>query len=421
MRDAMNTTNTETPEPAALAINANVEGAAQPLMVAMDDAATKNVKIREGRAHKVDALPQEHADQSTRRQRFSRWLGFGLRQTFFCFMTDFIDPIAGEKFQKAFDPGNWMHRKLSEGKPGSTGEKLLQGSFAFLTKKGAVAEAQQEARREELEGNAEAKDWFKAENTPEADANGRKIYGEAYDAGKNKKRSFGESLRAQVWLGEIIGDLSAVFVYLGVKTAFEKPLNRIIEKLKNKNDRAYTHRAEKDMAGWAREHGISKEDPRYVKRMEEFKHYQAESYVDSAIIAAGATVTNVIAQKALGNERPWLVVLGGKLIGSALTFSVMWGFNRALPRTAQTLDEEADRRFFSKAVHKVQKLFGMKPESTALHEARQDLDAKVEQMDGLPTVNLTPEERSKLSARPKGGFRERSLVQAVEAPTQISI
>lgn len=189
----------------------------------------------------------------------------------------------------------------------------------------------------------------------------------------------------QVWGGEIIGDTVGGFIYVGLKqlahhasklpliNKIGDPIEGAIEFVKNKFDKSYDSSGEKALAHWAREHHMDKDDPRYKRKLENYKYYQAESTIDSLIVAGASAASNIVAQKYMfKNTNPWQVITGSKLVGSVATLSLMFGANKTFPNFMQTLDHEMSDRYFSKVANAVNSTLGLettKPEDTLEDDA----------------------------------------------------
>ena len=167
-----------------------------------------------------------------------------------------------------------------------------------------------------------------------------------------------EVTNAHTWGGEVMGDSAAFFVYLGAKRMLSKPIDAMTQLAKKATDPLYDRMGRKSLKDWRKEHHISKDDPRYLQRLENYKEFQAENLVDSTIIASSSTVINVAAQRALGNKQGIGLILTSKLIGAVLTMGSMLGLRSALPESTKTLDDELSERYFSKVVRAVQRLMG---------------------------------------------------------------
>lgn len=163
-----------------------------------------------------------------------------------------------------------------------------------------------------------------------------------------------------VWGGEIMGDSAAFFVYLGIKRFFGGAVDAITSGVGRLFDTRFTAMGNKAIRHWAEERQLDKHDPRYLKKLQAYKDFQAENLMDSTIIATSATLGNVAIQRALGNHQALPVILGSKLVGAAATMGVMLGLRAALPTATRTLDEELSGRYFSRLVGATRKLFGVK-------------------------------------------------------------
>lgn len=195
------------------------------------------------------------------------------------------------------------------------------------------------------------------------------------------------------WGGEVIGDSSAFFVYMGIKRLFTAPVDAAIALTKKVCDPLLTKVGNKSLKGWARERHISTDDPAYQAKLDSYKEFQAENLVDTGIIAASSTVINVGAQRALGNKQGLGLILVSKLIGAVATMGSMLGLRTALPNATKALDDELSERYFSKVVRGVQKVFGV---SENKHEAKPAITADVSPVaeeGGKPEKRYMPHAR----------------------------
>ena len=174
--------------------------------------------------------------------------------------------------------------------------------------------------------------------------------------------------------GEVVGDTAAFFAYIGLKQMFRSPIDMAINAVKSMGDASLTRMGKKSIAGWARSHGISEDDPRFKQRVEDYKQFQAENIVDSSIISVSATGLNVLAQRHMfGNNQTYGTILKSKLLGAGLTLGVMGGMNIVFPAASKAFDNELEERYVSKIIHKTKKMLGLKTD------------------DVLPVITKTPE------------------------------
>lgn len=381
--------------------------------------------INGGSLSKTDSMPMDDetgGPAKTKKERFRGYVIYGLRQTFFCFITDVIDPVVGGWFQDLFGAGGRVHKWMEKG--GSTQSSLMKnGKIAsWVNDAGTVKEARTKLLSEELGENKALQELLQTEVQT---TGGKKIDSEATALNTKQKlqgilESEGRPEAAAIETrnpekkqlskfqhalrGEVVGDILALGVYLGAKYFLMKPLDKIIAKVQKRQERHSPDMGKVELREWAEKHGISEDDPRYVKRLEEFRHTKAEGKVDSAIIAGSSLVLNVAAQKLGGNTAHWSVVAGGKLIGTAATLGVMLGLDAIVPRTMRTFDHEVDKKYFEPGVNWFKRKFGKTEETSAAEKPAPAETASL-------SIDLTPDERARLNLKPKTDFRERSFAQ----------
>lgn len=218
--------------------------------------------------------------------------------------------------------------------------------------------------------------------------------------GKLYQNKFGnkehEVTNAHTWFGEIVGDLSALGVYLAAKRFFSKPIDGLIATVKNTFDGRLTKMGKRSLESWRQEHHLTEDDPRYKRKLENYKEFQAENLVDTTIVAASSTIINVGAQRAVGNKQAYGLILVSKLIGAAATMGGMLGLRTLLPQSTHMLDKELSDRYFSKAVRGTKRAFGVKNDEGPIAEAKpvasQANPAEVERDAGF-TERLTKEKQ----------------------------
>jgi hypothetical protein len=163
-----------------------------------------------------------------------------------------------------------------------------------------------------------------------------------------------------VWGGEIIGDTSAFFSFLAIKKFFRKPVDAVIGWVKSIFNGYFEKTGKFAIKDWAAARNLTEKDARYQEKLEDYKQFQAENTVDSAIVATSATLANVGIQRALGNKQGLGLILASKIIGATITMATMLGLRTALPNATRTLDNELSNRYFSPMVRFTQRIFGVK-------------------------------------------------------------
>ncbi len=182
-----------------------------------------------------------------------------------------------------------------------------------------------------------------------------------------------------VWFAEILGDSVGGAIYVGIKQAANfmgklpllnkigNPIDAVTVKVKNQFDESLTKSGQKALKHWSEENHIDQNDPRYQRKLENYKYHQAEAQVDSFIVAASAGITNVVAQKKLfGNQNQWKMIGISKLCGSVATLTLMAALNRLLPNSMHKLESEMSDKYFSPVANAVKGSIGLKDDSTAV-------------------------------------------------------
>ncbi len=179
-----------------------------------------------------------------------------------------------------------------------------------------------------------------------------------------------EVTHGHVWYGEIIGDLSALPLYLAEKVLLREPLKAAADFCQSFFGSSYEKSGKKHLKCWAEKHGVDENSQEYKDKLEEYKRFQAENAVDSSLVALNATTVNVLSQKyVLHNHQPLKVILGSKLVGAAATMSLMLGLRRVAPTATESLDHELSERYFAPVIRHVQTQLGFKPEMPSEEDA----------------------------------------------------
>lgn len=163
-----------------------------------------------------------------------------------------------------------------------------------------------------------------------------------------------------VWYGEFAGDSAGFVSYMLAKRLLTRPVDATTRQVRISADPLLDWLGRRSLKPWAQKQAIGKDSPRYKKKLEEYKSFQAENIVDSAIVASSATGLNVASQKLLlHNHQPVRVILASKLIGAVTTVSLMLGLRTAVPTSMQSLDEELSERYFSRLVRQIRGVMGV--------------------------------------------------------------
>ncbi|MFO0388569.1 MAG: hypothetical protein ACK502_02460 [Alphaproteobacteria bacterium] len=195
------------------------------------------------------------------------------------------------------------------------------------------------------------------------------------------------------WGGEIAGDSAAFFIYMGVKRLFTKPMDMFTAGVKHALNPVYEKLGRKSLEQWRKAQHLEVDDPAYQKKLEAYKEFQAENWVDSGIIATSSTAMNVLVQRKLGNHQPIHIILGGKLIGAGATIASMLGMRTAVPDATKKLDEELSERYFSKIARGVGKIFGVSPDVGAPVET--PLKHNIFSLENAPLLSRAADDRKR--------------------------
>lgn len=191
----------------------------------------------------------------------------------------------------------------------------------------------------------------------------------------------------QTYVGEFAGDGAALGAYVALKTFCAKPINMMIGGVKNIASPLLERMGRKSIDRWAGEHHVKEDDPRYQQRVENYKTYQAENIVDSAIIAGTATGFNLLTQRHLmGNKQTYWTMLQGKWGGTALTLGGMSLFNVLFPRATKKLENTIEKKFVDPVMQVFSKELSPEEMPIAAHpEAQADIPYSLapEKRDGL--------------------------------------
>jgi hypothetical protein len=194
--------------------------------------------------------------------------------------------------------------------------------------------------------------------------------------------------------GEFIGDSAALGIFLVAKRFFGGAIDGVISGVKSATNPWLTRMGKGAIKPWAEAHGVREGDDRYTKKLEEYKDFQAENIVDSAIISTAATGVNVVAQRQLGNKQAYTTILGSKMVGATLTLGLMGGLRMIFPTSTKALDDEISDRYSSKLVKFTKKMLGVKeaaadasnPPTTATHPTAMPATITPEKREGLMAI-----------------------------------
>lgn len=165
-------------------------------------------------------------------------------------------------------------------------------------------------------------------------------------------------------LGEVSGDLAAYGAYVAIKTFMAAPVNMLIRGVRNLP--VFDTWGKKSVERWAEEHQVAEDDPRYKKRVEDYKTFQAENAVDSAIIATSATGLNLLAQRHwLGNRQSYATMLKGKLLGAGLTLVAMFTSSVIFPKQTRRIEDGIEEKLINPGMSALKRTLGIREEPQA--------------------------------------------------------
>lgn len=161
--------------------------------------------------------------------------------------------------------------------------------------------------------------------------------------------------------GEVVGDTAALAIFLAMQKVFPQPVKWLTKEARSHFDKFYDKMARTSLTAWAADHNESPGSERYQHKLEEFKQFQASSFAKSVVISLGSIVSNVAAQKWVGNTNTVPVIATSKVIGAAITSGVVLGSRLVFPQAMRKLDKEMDKNFITPLINKTQKLLGSEP------------------------------------------------------------
>ncbi len=205
-------------------------------------------------------------------------------------------------------------------------------------------------------------------------------------------KKHGVVTNTQTVVGEVAGDFAAFGVYVGLKTFFATPVNMVISSVKDIGSPILTKMGRNSVTQWAKEHDVSEDDPRYKKRVEDYKTFQAENAVDSAIIATSATALNLLAQRQLlKNEQSYMTMFKGKLMGAGLTLVAMFASSVFFPKQTRRVEDKIEETLVNPGMKIFKGLIGVKDEPESVITKT---EAGKHPLDG--SIPLSPEKREGL-------------------------
>lgn len=146
--------------------------------------------------------------------------------------------------------------------------------------------------------------------------------------------------------GEIVGDLGGAVAFVGIRTLLRTPLDALVRGVDAVAHPTLQKLGHAHLAGWAKQHGVDTHGASYQEALDNFTHYQAQTWVDSALLATSSSAINVLSQKHLfGNQQSYATIASSKLVGVALTMGSILGMRATLPDTSSALDKELNEKY----------------------------------------------------------------------------
>lgn len=158
---------------------------------------------------------------------------------------------------------------------------------------------------------------------------------------------------------EFIGDGSAFFIFLGVQRFFPSITKGIKQAVKPLLDPIYEKIGTNRLKEWAERHHIDPKSDAFRKKLDEWKDSQAETFAKTSVMSAASVVTNVAAQKAMGNDRKAWIIAAGKLVGATVTMGATLSLRAFAPRTMHKIDKRMNNYIALPLVEKTKGLFGV--------------------------------------------------------------
>lgn len=254
------------------------------------------------------------------RKKLDDDIGFGIEQTIFCFVTDFIDPFVGGRVQNMYDAWGKLNANPADANL-SKWEKFKK-SWVQSRKKNVELQEKKDTVALYLE---------------------KKIYEEE----KPKKSAF-----RQAFEGEVGGDLTAIIGFVAMRQWLPQPIEWAKNAFHYLGDKKLEKHAKKELKNWAFKKQFAEDSPEYRAEVEKWKDNAAEDMAKSTAMSVWSTVNNVAFQRFFSeNDRPVKVILSSKGIGAAITWGTMVGMRFLMPKTMHEMDEELSNRYIAPTVN----------------------------------------------------------------------
>lgn len=151
--------------------------------------------------------------------------------------------------------------------------------------------------------------------------------------------------------GEVVGDLGGAVAFVGLRALFRTPLDAVVRGVDALAHPALQKLGNAHLSLWAKKHHLDTEGKTYKDTLDNFTHYQTETWVDSALLAVSSSTINVLSQKHLfGNQQSYGTIAGSKLVGVALTMGSILGMRATFPDTSVALDKELNHKYVAPVV-----------------------------------------------------------------------
>jgi hypothetical protein len=181
--------------------------------------------------------------------------------------------------------------------------------------------------------------------------------------------------------GEIIGDFVAVPLTIGVQRffpGFMKGLRSIFEPLLGW---AFRMGANHSAQNWGKQQGLASDAPEVVARAEAMYQHEVSHLPQAVVWNMFAYPIGAIGQKMGGHGRSYPEIFKSKLVGAAVSNSILIGGRMLAPDAAEKWDQATGEKIFMPMTRTVGKLFGIEEKAMekALNKKHQSLPEKAVQ------------------------------------------
>jgi hypothetical protein len=199
-----------------------------------------------------------------------------------------------------------------------------------------------------------------------------------------KRKLTFKSFTSEAWhyfKGEIFGDFVAVPLTIGVQRffpGFMKGLRSIFEPLLGW---AFRMGANHSAQNWGKQQGLASDAPEVVARAQEMYEHEVSHLPQAVVWNMFAYPLGAIAQKMDGHHRSYPEIFKSKLVGAAVSNSILIGGRMLAPGAAEKWDQATGEKIFMPLTRKVGKLFGIEEKTMekALNKKHQSLPEKAAQ------------------------------------------